>query len=175
MSPTVSWCDYCSGIAQVWHTMGTATYTVLTKDRLDPGEKILVQSALDALALSYAPYSNFKVGAAVLDERDLIFKGSNQENASYPLCVCAERVALYHAAQSHREIVIRALAVTAQSAGRTISQPAMPCGACRQVIKEYEVRGNRPIALYMVGQDEIWKFEGIDELLPYSFDGRLLL
>lgn len=137
--------------------------------------KLLVQAATDALSLSYSPYSRFRVGCAVLLENEVIVKGANFENASYPLCLCAERVALASVASNFPHSIVKAIAVTAQSAHRTIDQPITPCGACRQVIKEVEIKQKREIEVLcfgMEGKISIWP--NSQSLLPDAFDGSYL-
>jgi cytidine deaminase len=135
-----------------------------------------IHNAIEYLDFAYAPYSNFKVGASVLMENGELYGGSNQENASYPLCMCAERVALYHAAMHKLEFNMKCIAITAKHKSKKLIDPAMPCGACRQVIREYEIRNNSPITVYMINDlHEVFMIESIQSLLPYSFDGSVLL
>lgn len=137
--------------------------------------KLLIQKALDALELSYSPYSKFKVGCAILLENGEIVKGANFENASYPLCLCAERVALASVVSIYPHAIIKAIAVTAQSENKLIDQPITPCGACRQVIKEVEIRQKNDIEVLcfgMKGKISIWP--NSQSLLPDAFDGSFL-
>ena len=123
----------------------------------------LVEYAIRAREKSYSPYSNFKVGAALLTSDDSVFEGANIENASYPLSMCAERVAMFNAYMSGVEYDdIVALAVVADT-----DTPVAPCGACRQVISELFPR-DKPIYLANLNCDI--KITNVDELLPYSFD-----
>ena len=130
--------------------------------------------AIEQLDRSYAPYSGFHVGAALVLEDGIICGGSNQENASYPLCMCAERTALYHMAALHNAPIV-ALAVTAKYKGELVKEPAAPCGACRQVILEYEERQNQAIKIYLIGADKSYCFESAKSLLPMSFGRDNLL
>ena len=107
------------------------------KELVEMDQKILLL-AKNQLQYSYSPYSNFKVGTGLYLENGQLIGGSNQENASYPLCLCAERVALAAAAATHPNIPILTLAVTVKHPDKVIGKPAMPCGACRQVICEVE-------------------------------------
>lgn len=137
--------------------------------------KLLIQKALDALELSYSPYSKFKVGCAILLDNGEIVKGANFENASYPLCLCAERVALASVVSIYPHAIIKAIAVTAQSENKLIDQPITPCGACRQVIKEVEIRQKNDIEVLcfgMKGKISIWP--NSQSLLPDAFDGSFL-
>lgn len=138
-------------------------------------DKALLMAASQALELSYAPYSNFNVGAALLLDNGYIIQGANQENASYPLCICAERVALYNASIQHPSKIITDLAIIARNNHKVIEKPVPPCGACRQVIAEYEQRQQAPIRLLLISENHIiLEFLGIESLLPFSFDGTFL-
>ena len=139
-------------------------------DELDPKDRELAQAAIDATALSYAPYSNFNVGAAVLFEDGVIIKGSNQENAAYPSGLCAERTALFYASSSRPDKAMTAIAVAAGQNGRLCSSPATPCGSCRQVMAQYQEKSGRPMSVILIGARKIWKFKKIDDLLPLIFD-----
>ncbi len=127
------------------------------------------------LKLAYAPYSNFFVGAAALAEDGTVHRGCNQENASYPLCICGERVALYNSHVNAHGKKIKSLAIIAQNPAKKLDQPVSPCGACRQVIAEFEQKQNAPIEIYLQGEtDEIYYFESCEKLLPYQFSGNVL-
>ena len=139
-------------------------------DQLDPADRKLADAAVEAISQSYAPYSNFNVGAAIMFEDGEILKGSNQENAAYPSGLCAERTALFYASSSRPDTPIKALAIAAGQNGRLCNTPATPCGACRQVMAQYQTKGKRPMAVILVGADKIWKFEKVDDLLPLIFD-----
>jgi cytidine deaminase len=144
-------------------------------DTLEKHYVKIISKAISALELSYAPYSKFKVGAALLLENEIIVMGANQENASYPLCMCAERVALYNASILYPQQNIIAIAVTAAAEDGKILDPIPPCGACRQVIAEYEQRQHAPIDILLKGgSKEIILYNGISGLLPKSFDGSYL-
>jgi len=126
---------------------------------------------------SYAPYSKFHVGAALLLTNGSIIGGCNQENASYPLCICAERVALYTYGAKPIKHKIKALVVTADYPSKPLKEVVMPCGACRQVIQEYETRQNKSIAIYVtaMGVDKIIKIDSIGAILPSAFSQDTLL
>ena len=140
-------------------------------------EKACVQKAIEYVDYSYSPYSNFKVGACVMMEDGSVYGGANEENASYPLCLCAERVALHHASMRDRSQHMVAIAITAKHESKKLIDPAMPCGACRQVILEYEYRnGNKPIKILLINDDEdVFMLESIKALLPHSFKGETLI
>jgi cytidine deaminase len=139
-------------------------------DQLESEEKKLVEAAIEATSLSYAPYSNFNVGAAVLFEDDVIIKGANQENAAYPSGLCAERTALFYASASRPDKAMTAIAIAAGQNGVLCASPVTPCGACRQVMAQYQTKSGRPMKVLLVGKDKIWRFEQIEDLLPLIFD-----
>jgi len=127
------------------------------------------------LNVAYAPYSNFYVGAAVLMEDGTVHKGCNQENASYPLCICGERVALYNAHVNAHGKKIKTLAIIAKNPSKKLDQPVSPCGACRQVIAEFEQKQSAPIEIFLQGEsDEVYYLESNDKLLPYQFSSKVL-
>ena len=137
---------------------------------LDLESKYLVHKAKDVSTHAYAPYSRFQVGAAVLLEDGSIVTGTNQENAAYPSCMCAERVALFAAASHHPEITITKIAVVARKKGTKEIMPATPCGSCRQVMVEFEVRQDKPFEIIMQNQDHKWvKAPSAESMLPFSF------
>ena len=124
---------------------------------------------------AYAPYSQFRVGAALLLENGEIILGTNQENAAFPSGLCAERVALYQAASNFPDIKISAIAITAHSDKTGQSSPITPCGSCRQSIAEYENKQESPIALYFEGESgKIYKSDSLNNLLPLIFNKKLL-
>ena len=137
---------------------------------LSEQDHILAKAAIDATSQSYAPYSNFNVGAAVLLSDGEIIKGSNQENAAYPSGLCAERTALFYASSSRPDTPIIALALAASQNGILCKSPATPCGACRQVMAQYQTKGGRPMEILLIGSERIWKFSKVDDLLPLIFD-----
>src|ERR1044072_5936200 len=113
-------------------------------DELDAESKYLVHKAKESLSHAYAPYSKFMVSAAVLLENGTIITGTNQENAAYPSGMCAERVALYAMASHHPESRIVKMAIVAKRKSGKDLVPATPCGSCRQVMLEYELRQDQP-------------------------------
>ncbi len=149
--------------------MTTLTYFDHLED-LDPESKYLVHKAKEATAHAYAPYSKFYVGAALMLDDGTMITGSNQENASYPLCMCAERVALYAAASSHPDNKILKLAVVAHKKNHKELVAAACCGACRQVMLEFEQRQHKPMEIIMFGPDKKWvKVPSAASLLPFGF------
>ncbi|GLR18285.1 cytidine deaminase [Portibacter lacus] len=144
-------------------------------EELKDFEQQLIKKAVDFLDLSYAPYSNFNVATAILLENGEIISGANQENASYPLCICAERVALHHAAMRFPKMKIKLMAITARNNARTDLGPIPPCGACRQVIAEYEDLLDCNIRILMKGNlDEVLELESIKQVLPLGFNSDFL-
>ena len=125
----------------------------------------LVEKAIDARNASYAPYSNFAVGAALLCADGTIFTGANIENASFSPTVCAERVAFFSAVHNnHRDFV--AIAIVGGNAGDAISEFCPPCGVCRQVMSEF-CNGDFKIIL---SNGDIHRVMTLDEILPARFD-----
>lgn len=140
-------------------------------DKLDVTIKGLIQAARQASQQAYAPYSRFKVGAAVLLSNNKIITANNQENASYPEGLCAERVALFYTSAQYPKEIMLALAVAGNSELKQTNTPITPCGACRQVLAEYESKQKEKIKVYMTGMNgEIMMVEGIDNLLPFRFE-----
>ncbi|MHB1458615.1 MAG: cytidine deaminase [Armatimonadota bacterium] len=121
----------------------------------------LITAAKSAKDNAYAPYSGFKVGAAVLADSGVIYRGGNVENASYGLSVCAERAAVFNAI-SAGEAIIQAIAIAASS-----GEPAYPCGACRQVLSEF-VQDGGDIDVYIISDEGVSKHL-LSDLLPFAF------
>ena len=128
------------------------------------------EAAVEAVSLSYAPYSKFNVGAAVMLEDGTVIKGSNQENAAYPSGLCAERTAMFYAGSAYPEKRMVLIAIAAGKDGVLCKEPASPCGACRQVMAQYQTKSGAPISILLVGSEKIWKFEKVNDLLPLIFD-----
>ena len=139
-------------------------------DQLESQDRKVAQAAVEAMKLSYAPYSEFNVGAAVMFEDGEIVKGSNQENAAYPSGTCAERTAMFYASAAYPDNAMTSIAITASQTGILCDNPATPCGACRQVMAQYQTKGGQPMTILLVGGKKIWKFEKVDDLLPLIFD-----
>lgn len=144
-------------------------------DSLKKEDAGLLQQAQQALSGSYAPYSEFHVGAAVLLENGEIILGSNQENAAYPSGLCAERVAVFHAQSMYPDVKVKAIAITAAAEHFVTKSPVTPCGACRQVLAETESRQHSKIRVIMKGQEGIIQaVEGMENLLPLMFQEEKL-
>ena len=139
-------------------------------EELPSQDRHLADAAIEAVALSYAPYSNFNVGAAVMFEDGEIVKGANQENAAYPSGLCAERTALFYASASRPDKAMIAIAIAAGQNGHLCESPATPCGACRQVMAQYQTKSGKSMSVLLVGANRVWKFEKVDDLLPLIFD-----
>ncbi len=130
-------------------------------------KNLLIEEAKKAREKSYSPYSKFKVGAAALMRDGRIFHGANIENSSYPLCMCAERNAIYNAMNNgYKKEDFLALALIADTEG-----PVTPCGACRQVISELMPKGT-PILMASLRGD--LQETTPEELLPFAFDEKAL-
>ncbi|MDI1256532.1 MAG: cytidine deaminase [Flavobacterium sp.] len=137
--------------------------------------QFLMEEAVAIRKNAYAPYSQFRVGVALLLDNGKIVLGSNQENAAYPSGLCAERVAVFHAGAVYPEVKILKMAITAASDNNTTSAPIPPCGACRQSIAEYEFKQDTPIEIYFMGEiGAIYKSDSLKNLLPFMFDKNFL-
>ena len=148
---------------------------VCSYDELSPADLQLVDAAREAAKKSYAPYSRFNVGAAVRLTDGEIVCGSNQENAAYPSGLCAERTALFWAGAQHPDKAVEAMAIAARTEAGEVEQPISPCGACRQVMLETEMRSARPMRIILYGAQECHIIEGgTKELLPLSFGSEFL-
>ncbi|MBQ9475880.1 MAG: cytidine deaminase [Bacteroidales bacterium] len=138
--------------------------------QLSETDRELALAAKEAMNNAYAPYSHFHVGAAVRMSNGEIVKGSNQENAAFPSGLCAERTAMFSASATYPDKDICSLALAGGVHGRLASEPATPCGACRQVMAQYQVKSGKPISIIMIGASRIWKFKKVDDILPLIFD-----
>ena len=187
-------CRHCSRFAQSLHIMGTtggklhyicrgnqhlrqmktltieSRFAVCSIDELTDAERRLVECARRATGHSYAPYSSFHVGAAVMLADGTIVEGSNQENASYPAGTCAERTAIFYANSAYPDTPVTMLAVAARAGDTFTAGPVPPCGVCRQVL--WEFAPDLEVLLYN-RRGEI-KVLPLRQLLPYSFDSSSL-
>lgn len=147
------------------------SYDLLQPGELEPWEQRLVEKACDATQTSYAPYSHFSVGAAVLLDNGVTVTGSNQENAAFPSGTCAERCAMFAANANYPDQPVRALAIAARQAdGGFTAQPVTPCGACRQVLVETEFRYGRRVTVLLYGTEGVIRLASTYDLLPFRFD-----
>lgn len=144
-------------------------------DELPSEIRSLMEQAIEIRKKAYAPYSHFRVGAAILLDNGKVVLGSNQENAAYPSGLCAERVAIFQAGAVFPDAKIVKLAITAASDSNPTLSPIPPCGACRQSIAEYEFKQDAPIEIFFMGESgEVYVSNSIANLLPLSFDKKYL-
>ncbi len=132
-------------------------------------DRELVNSAIEAVDRAYAPYSNFQVGASVMLKNGKVLTGTNQENAAYPSGLCAERVALFYANSEYPKVAVETIAITVKNKNGFIEYPVAPCGSCRQVLLESEIRFNQNIRIILVGTKSIQIIENSKQLLPLHF------
>lgn len=144
-------------------------YDSLTE--LNQEDQLLMRHAIEVRENAYAPYSKFKVGAALLLEDGTIVVGSNQENAAFPSGLCAERTAIFQAGALYPNKKILKIAITAGSELKITNSPIPPCGACRQSILEYEVKQDNPIEMYFMGvEGPVCYSPSLVNILPFHFD-----
>ena len=142
---------------------------------LSENEQQLVENAKSALKTAYAPYSGFLVGSSVLLENGEIINGSNQENVAYPSGLCAERVALFYAGARYTNIKVKTIAVSVLSKNFEVNDVISPCGACRQVMAEYEEKQEEAIKVILHSPtDEVLIANTVEDLLPFMFKSPLL-
>ena len=139
-------------------------------EELSPEDRELAAEAIKAMEGAYAPYSHFHVGAAVRMSNGQIVRGANQENAAFPSGLCAERTAMFAAGARYPDKDMLSLALAGGVMGRLGSQPATPCGACRQVMAQYQAKSGKPMSVIMISADKVWKFEKVDDILPLIFN-----
>lgn len=152
--------------------MKDITITTLVKcvdyTELSETDRQLVDAAKAATTSSYAPYSHFHVGAAILLENGEIILGSNQENAAFSSGTCAERSACFYAGAKYPCEAFKKIAIAAESNGRFQAKPISPCGACRQALLEYETNFG-DIELILYGETETYILPNVKSLLPLCF------
>ena len=139
-------------------------------EEMNPEDRELAAEAIKAMQGAYAPYSHFHVGAAVRMSNGQIVRGANQENAAFPSGLCAERTAMFAAGARYPDKDMQSIALAGGVMGRLGSQPATPCGACRQVMAQYQAKSGKPMSVIMISSDRIWKFEKVDDILPLIFN-----
>lgn len=152
----------------------TTKISVYLLDECSETEKKLIDAAKRATQSAYVPYSDFRVGAAVLLENGKIISGNNQENAAYPSGLCAERTAVFFANANYPDQKITALAIAAYHKGRFTREVITPCGACRQVLLEVENRYGAPMKILMYSEEGIFVAKSIKDILPLSFGNDML-
>lgn len=139
-------------------------------EELSGRERELVDLARKATERSYAPYSKFRVGAAIELDNGEIVTGSNQENAAYPSGTCAERTAAYYAHAAYPDAKFKAIAIAAIATdGKEIADPVAPCGACRQALLEYETLAGHDVEVILVGSRAIYVLSSVRSTLPLAF------
>jgi cytidine deaminase len=144
-------------------------------EELSQEEAKLLENAVSIRKNAYSPYSRFQVGAALLLENGETIIGNNQENASYPSGLCAERVAVFQAGARYPNQKILTIAISATSKDYVVDTPAGPCGNCRQAIAEYEHKQQTPIVILMRGEKgKIYRCNSIAALLPLAFNNSFL-
>ena len=144
--------------------------TELLYEELDERRRRLVDLARQYTYRSYAPYSKFRVGAAIGLDNGEIVCGSNQENIAYPSGTCAERTACFAAGAAWPDAKFECIAVAARGVdGNELSHPIAPCGACRQSLLEYETLAGRGVEVLLVGSKSIYRLESVKSLLPLAF------
>lgn len=142
----------------------------LAYDELNDTERSLVDTARQATYRSYAPYSKFSVGAAILLGNGEVVAGANQENAAFSSGTCAERSACFYAHSQYPDTDFRQIAIAARDAsGDFIDNPIPPCGACRQALLEYETLAGHSIGVLLVGRDKVYRLPSVASLLPLAF------
>lgn len=151
------------------------TFNITTKvqsykeNELPEEYKRLVDEAKRQTSHSYSPYSHFCVGAAVELSDGTILGGSNQENAAYPSGTCAERTTLFYAHSAYPDKAITAIAIACYTEGHFTHEPGSPCGACRQVMVEFEDEKKTPMKVILYGEKETYVFDRASDLLPLVF------
>jgi cytidine deaminase len=139
---------------------------------LEEKDQFLLEKAREAMENAYAPYSKFKVGAAVDLDNGIIITGNNQENSAYPSGLCAERTAVFYASSQYPHQKISSIAVIAQN---NSVEPVSPCGACRQALAEYELKFKHPIRVILGSSSgKVYVLNSVESLLPLMFGNQSL-
>lgn len=139
-------------------------------EELSQAEQHLIEQAIEATNRSYAPYSKFSVGACLLLNNGVEVIGCNQENAAYPVGLCAERSAIFAAGAQYPDVPVRMIAIAARTPdGELQDEPVSPCGSCRQVLIETETRFSQEVRILLYGRNRIYVIDGIKQLMPLSF------
>ena len=155
----------------------TFTFSLLSSEsELSKEDQFLLSKAREAAVIAYAPYSGFKVGAAARLVNGSLVSGSNQENASYPAGICAERSLLASAAQLYPDLPINTMAISYINTKGNSETPLTPCGFCRQVLAEFETRVSQPIRLIICGRiGQVYIIPKASSLLPLAFSSSNLI
>lgn len=142
---------------------------------LPSADQALLEAAREATKTAYAPYSNFLVGAAARLSNGAIIIGSNQESASFPVGVCAERALLNSVGSQYPTLSIETMAISYEPVGKASNEPISPCGMCRQALLDFEQRYAAPIKIILAGmQGKVLVIPTASYLLPFGFDGKIL-
>lgn len=147
------------------------SYHTCQLDELNEADRKVVEAAREATFTSYAPYSNFHVGAAVRLDNGEVLSGSNQENAAFGAGTCAERTTMFYANAHYPESPIKTIAIAARGTnGEFTEAPISPCGVCRQALIEAQTRAKQPVRALLFGQREVLIVDSISDMLPFQFD-----
>ncbi len=141
-------------------------------DELSEQEQKLINGAISATSKSYSPYSNFAVGAALLLSNGTEIHGANQENAAFPVGLCAERSAIFAAQSTQPDQPITTIAIAARNGYGFTKNPIVPCGSCRQVLLEMEDRYKKPIRILLYGTEGVYVINSVKDILPLQFVGE---
>ncbi len=152
-----------------WNEIKIAYREYNELDELPDDWKSLVIRARESSGNAWAPYSGFRVGAAVRLGSGRVITGNNQENAAYPVGLCAERTALFYANANYPDDPVEVIAVTAQNDKGFVEDPVKPCGGCRQALLEVETRYNQSVTIILDGKNALYVLDGVDGLLPLNF------
>ena len=151
----------------------TTEIKIYAISELSETELLLVKEAQKATLRSYAPYSHFKVGAAVLLQNGTVVTGTNQENAAYPSGLCAERTTLFYAHAKYPDAAVKSIALAAKQNGALTDRFTYPCGACRQVLHESQMRSGAPIRIIVGSATKVLVLDSVNDLLPFAFDNLI--
>jgi len=144
-------------------------------EELAPADAALLKRAKEVTAQAYAPYSRFRVGAAAKLDNGQVITGTNQENASFPAGICAERVLMSAAASLYPGVPIDTLAISYHNDNGPSDNPISPCGICRQSLQEFEQRTGKPIRLLLGGEKgPVYVISQSTLLLPFAFTANEL-
>lgn len=156
-------------------TFSTSYKSYGSIDELIPIDKKLLKKAEEILEQAYSVYSGFSVGAAALLDNGEIIVANNQENIAYPSSMCAERVLFYFCKSNFPNCKIEKVAITVKAVEKTIDEPISPCGACRQVMFEYERNQQNSIKILLKGEvGKVFELSSIEDLLPLAFKTDIL-
>jgi cytidine deaminase len=149
-------------------------YTVFkNREELPAEDKMLIDKAKEISEAAYCPYSEFRVGVAVLLDNGAVFTANNQENAAYPQGLCAERIALFYAMAQYPNQKIKSIAVYGNPQNFELTHFISPCGGCRQVMLECDERGKEKMRILLSGAfGEVLLIEGVENLLPFQFSSK---